>query len=82
LRQATRAAVDTLVPLSDAAFPKHEWFERQSDLRAYLGLDVSMLGLFSAAFAVLTPIASSVLATYLQGKPSERHLEDGPGDPG
>jgi hypothetical protein len=47
-----------------------------------LGLDVSIVGLFSAVFAVLAPVASSVLATYLQReKPSERHLENGPGDP-
>ena len=83
VQEAARAAVDTLVPLADAMFPNHEWFERQSDLRAFLGLDVSIVGLFSAVFAVLAPVASSVLATYLQReKPSERHLEDGPGDPG
>jgi hypothetical protein len=39
MQEAAQAAVDTLVPLSDATFPNHEWFERQSDLRAFLGLD-------------------------------------------
>jgi hypothetical protein len=66
LHEAAQAAVDTLVPLSDATFPSHEWFERQSDLRALLGLDVSVVGLFSAAFAVLTPVVSSVLAAYVE----------------
>jgi hypothetical protein len=65
VQEAAQAAVDALVPLSDVTFPKHEWFQRQSDLRAFLGLDVSVVGVFSAAFAVLTPVASSVLAAYL-----------------
>jgi hypothetical protein len=70
-------------PPPAAAWPERPGGRRrQSDLRAFLGLDVSIVGLFSAVFAVLAPVASSVLATYLQPeKPSERHLENGPGDP-
>lgn len=68
-QEAARTVVDKLVPISDTTFPKfpeHGWFERQSDLQAFLGLDVSVVGAFSAAFAVLTPVASAALATYLQ----------------
>jgi hypothetical protein len=79
MQEAAQAAVDTLVPLSDATFPNHEWFERQSDLRAFLGLDVSIVGLFSAAFAVLIPVASSVLAAYLSIPGGKK--EDGHGGP-
>jgi hypothetical protein len=64
VQDAARAAVNTLIPISNATL-EHEWFQRRSDLEAFLGLDVSVVGVFSAAFAVLTPVASSVLATYL-----------------
>ncbi len=72
LQEAGGRIVDTLAPVTDADFPGRGWFERQSDLRDLLGLDVSVAGVFTAAFAVLTPVASSVLAAYLQDAPDKR----------
>jgi hypothetical protein len=66
VQEGGHRVVKALAPVSDTEFPDHSWFERRSDLAELLGLGVSVAGVFAAAFAVLTPVASSALATYLQ----------------
>jgi hypothetical protein len=71
LQEASRVVVDVLAPVSggELPFPRHEWFQLRTDLERLLGLDISIAGAFGAAFAVLTPVASSAFAAFLQDNP-------------
>jgi hypothetical protein len=66
LQRAGQGVVNVLTPVSSDNLLDHEWFVLRTDLATLLGLDVSLAGALGAAFALLTPAASSVLAAYLQ----------------